>query len=539
MRKWNERWFWGVVIIGFLPTVIRYIYMQYANLGLELGTAGFWIGVLAGLAVLYWAVTRLGFGEILKWPFIWLGRFLGWLIFGHRDVGARWMNALEVWSFLKRSNRGWLVDGKSRRLSAKVSYMGALTVAPPGAGKSTGLVLPNLFTLASQKCSIVVTDPSGELYEQSSGYLQRKGFNIQVLNLQDLSASHSYNPLATAQNFTEIAQLANLLIRSSPATSTKGDDAYWTAGAETLLRVIIQVLHNQGDAQKMHLGEVKHWLSQFDHFRSDGKPSVFDTFVLENTLEDPATWSAYKSLLSGPEKTVASFLSTANVALMALGDPALANLLRRNQIDFGALRKRKTVLYLMVRQQDMTHFGFVLSAFYAQLFNALLHDLNARDLPVFALLDEWGQCYAPDFDKTVTVCRKYRVALFVFLQSLQQLESRYSTAQARTILDGLRTEIFLAGMGLNEAERLTRRLGKKRPEAAGGRLRSLDANLQNPDELITMKDDEALLVHGNKRPFKYRIKPFFKHWRFRQFAKLPAPPLPATPTNMEDEYEST
>jgi len=59
-----------------------------------------------------------------------------------------------------------------------------------------------------------------------------------------------------------------------------------------------------------------------------------------------------------------------------------------------------------------------------------------------------------------------------------------------------------------------------------GSLKTLDANLQNPDELITMKDNEALLVHGNKRPVRYRLLPYFKHWRFRQFAKLPPAPLP-------------
>ena len=538
MRKFNQRWFWALVIIGFLPTVIQLIYRQYANLDADLGPVAQVLAVVVILGLLIWAIGRLGLLSLLRWPLIGLGRFLGWLLFGSQWSGARWMNSWEAWRFFSWMNKGWLVDGKSRRISKRVSFMGCLTIAAPGTGKSTIFVLPNLYKLAQQQCSIFVTDPSGELYAQSSGYLRRKGFKVQVLNLMNLQRSHSYNPLASAKSFTEVAQLANLLIRSSPAVSAKGDDAYWVAGAEVIIRVIIQALKNQGDPAQTHLARVKELLNQFDHFRADGKPSVLDAFILENTLADPATWNAYKGFLAGPEKAVASFVSTANTALMALDDPSLGHLLSTNEIDFTRLRKEKTVFYLIVRQQDMTHFSFVLSACYTQLFNALLHDLNPLDLPVFALLDEWGQCYAPDFDKTVTVGRKYRLAIWVFLQSQQQLEARYTPSQAKTILDGLRTEIYLAGMELSVAERLTRRLGKKRQDTSSTRIENLDANLRNPDELITMKDDQALLLYGNKRPFKYRVLPFFRHWKFRQLAKIKPAKLPMLGRSVPDNSES-
>jgi type IV secretory pathway TraG/TraD family ATPase VirD4 len=45
------------------------------------------------------------------------------------------------------------------------------------------------------------------------------------------------------------------------------------------------------------------------------------------------------------------------------------------------------------------------------------------------------------------------------------------------------------------------------------------------DQLITMKD-EALLLTGNKRPFRFRIKPYFKQRRFRRYAKMKPAELP-------------
>lgn len=526
MRKFNTRWFWTLVFIGFLPTIVQYIYRQYANVDWPIRPWLYATSLVILALLLLMLARQIGLWKLLKWPFIWLARGLGWLLFGFRPEGARWSNIWETWWFFRSSNKGWLVDGRRRRLSLKTSFQNVLTIASVGAGKSSTFVMPNIFKLANQKCSMFITDPSGEIYQQTSGYLKSKGFSIQVLNLMDLSASHHYNPLSGVDSYTEIAQLAHLLVKSSPATSTSGGDSFWSQGAETILRCVITALKNDAAGANITLGDVFAKLSEFDHFRTDGKPSQFDRFMSEATLNDPSTWNAYKAWLNGPEKTVASFISTASTALNSLGDPHLAHMLSDTEIDFRAMRKTKTAVYVMVRQQDMSAFGFVLACFYTQFFNAMLHELNASDIPVFGILDEFGQAYVPDMDKIVTIGRKYKLALWIFLQSIRQLEARYSPAQAKTILDGLRTEIYLAGMELEVAERLTRRLGRKRTSNQSG-LRNIDANLLNPDELITMKNNEALLLYGNKRPFRFRVLPFFKHWRFSQLAKYPAAQLPS------------
>jgi len=45
------------------------------------------------------------------------------------------------------------------------------------------------------------------------------------------------------------------------------------------------------------------------------------------------------------------------------------------------------------------------------------------------------------------------------------------------------------------------------------------------DQLITMKD-EAILLTGNMRPFRFRIKPYFKQRKFRQYANMKPAELP-------------
>ena len=243
----------------------------------------------------------------------------------------------------------------------------------------------NLYTL--DHCSMVITDTSGELFAQSSGWLKSQGYAIRVLNLMDINRSHGFNPLAAASSFTEISQLAHLLISSSAATGSK-DDPFWTAGSEKLIRILLQCLKNRGSSEQCTLARLKELLSQFDHFNAKSGQSKLDQWILESTLEDKTTWQEYRSLLNSPEKVVQSFLSTADVALMAIGNPDLARLTAQSEFDFQELRQRKTALYVLARQQDMSSFSFILNTFYTQLFNALMHELKPGELPVYALLDE-------------------------------------------------------------------------------------------------------------------------------------------------------
>jgi len=471
--------------------------------------------VLVPLAFLWLLLKGRGKGlvKFIKTLLAGLGRFLAFLIFGQsRNRGARFMDGFEAaWFF---GGKGWLIDGKARRLSEKVSYKSIMTIAGVGVGKTANFVFPNIFTM--NHCSLVITDTSGELYEQSSGYLKRNGFDILCLNLMDMRRSHGYNPLANASSFSEVSKLAHLIVRSGAAGGER--DQYWNNGAETIIRVLIQCLKNRGDQDVCTLGRLKQLLSGFDHFTA--KDSQFDRFVMESTLTDTATWESYKGFLTGPEKTVLSFLSTATTALMALGNPELARLTSIHQIDFNALRRRKTALFILVRQQDMSNYQFILNAFYADLFQSLMHELNSAALPVYALLDEFGNIHIPDFQVIASTARKYKLAFWLFLQSQSQLDKQYGQHGAKTIVDALGSEIYLAGSGLETAERLSRRMGKKRPHIFAPKVNYQDGNLMNADEIIAMRDSEALFLHSNKRPFKYRVKPYYRHRRFSRLAKI-------------------
>lgn len=88
--------------------------------------------------------------------------------------GARFQGEQESSGLLNSRNTGVVLDGEGRkRLSLNDSFQHIAIISPTGAGKTTRYVAPNLLTL--DDCSIIVTDPSGELYQKTSGAMRQRG----------------------------------------------------------------------------------------------------------------------------------------------------------------------------------------------------------------------------------------------------------------------------------------------------------------------------------------------------------------------------
>ena len=119
------------------------------------GIAALWV---LGSALNVWPLNQMFSGLGKSSPLIFS---VGYFFAGRRWEGARYMGAVEEAKFLSPRNKGWLVDGKSKRVTEQVSYQSMLTVGGMGKGKSSVFVIPNLYTLDNR--SMVVTDTSGEL----------------------------------------------------------------------------------------------------------------------------------------------------------------------------------------------------------------------------------------------------------------------------------------------------------------------------------------------------------------------------------------
>lgn len=99
-------------------------------------------------------------------------------------------------------NAGFIVktEFKNNKLFGNLSYgRHCLLTGTTRTGKTTYLLEPTIQFIANStnKPSLVITDPKGELFSKESGALEKKGYHIDKLDLRNPESSLRFNPLST------------------------------------------------------------------------------------------------------------------------------------------------------------------------------------------------------------------------------------------------------------------------------------------------------------------------------------------------------
>ena len=104
-----------------------------------------------------------------------------------------------------------------------------------GSGKSASYSIPNAYQMLG---SYIFTDPKGELYDRTAGYLKQNGYDIKVLNLVRPQYSDGYNPLMHITSELDVDVIANTIVKGQKSEGG-GSDPYWDDMAEMLLKSLI------------------------------------------------------------------------------------------------------------------------------------------------------------------------------------------------------------------------------------------------------------------------------------------------------------
>ena len=476
--------------------------------------------------------TVLGNSTATNWILPWIPKGWAKLFGGEKISGSQFMSSSEERNFLNPRNKGLVLDGAGRkRLDLKHSFQNVAIISPVGGGKSTRYILPNLLSL--DDCSIVCTDPSGELYEKSSGYLKSRGFDVKVLNLASPSHGLGYNPLTRANSYTEIDKLSEVIMRAGHPVVKPGEEI-WTNEPQSLLTVLITCLKNTGEPEWQNLHNLLFLLQQFG---ADGAP--LKEFVRDNAPDDGGrTLNQFTAFCNGYEKMLSSFLTMTRNALKIINNPEIAKMTAHDEFDFDEIRRRKTVVYLIAPETDAKHYSFILNLFYTQLFEKLKQPQYLDEgLPVHLLMDEFGHTAIPDFATIATTIRKYRVSLSLVLQNYQQLKKQYGDDAETIFSGGVRAKLVYSGLDVESSKMVQEMLGKVVVEQKGnGTKHRREDNLMNADEIRRIGEDQALCVSSNKPPVLLDTVPSFRDPRLRKLTTIPPAPLPHPITGMQLHY---
>jgi len=435
---------------------------------------------------------------------------------------AQWLTGFPKLRLLNRWHKGFILDGKNSRLSLNNSYSHLALIAPTGAGKTVRYVLPNILNMKEYSC--VITDPSGEIYARSKQYLESQGYLVKVFNVSD-AHSLRYNPIYRCNSFSDIQKLSNLLIDATYEHSS--GDVFWSESSKGLLNVLLRIIVRLPE-ERQTLGELWRLLNLFG-FRQQ------EVNQLASDLLDETSFIEYGSMLGQPEKTLSNIVSSAKSAVNLFSNPEMATLVESENLRFESLRDRKTAIFLIFPENEIRRYKFLISILYTQLFDFCmgLQQNNRPYLPIFFFLDEFGNIgKLPNFSTLITTLRKRKVALSLILQDSEQLTHVYGKADASVILNGgCAARLIYPGLGFSSCSEISNILGNQtvlfresgfvgRNGLSPERDREVARPLLAPNEIRTLKQNSAILIHGRDLPVLLkRTTPWFKNRKMRRRVK--------------------
>ena len=362
-----------------------------------------------------------------------------------------------------------------------------------GSGKTGGYVIPNIQNIDS---SMVVSDTKGQLARRFKGELERKGYRVYILDLVNPMNSCGYNPMAFIRRYPDgsyreqdILSLAHLICPMS-----QHEEPIWDLSAASYVAFLISYCLETQPEKDRNLVRVGELHRQFA--RPNG-----DIQFLEWILENPESFAAKKyyeiTANRTAEKMFASILGFVNVSLESyFFREAQCIFAGRESFDIRELGKRRTVLFLNVSDTDRA-FDQIVNIFYSQALQVLCAEADANPdgrlaVPVRIIMDDFAaSAVIPNFDKIISVIRSRDIYVSLIIQSLSQLESMYTPAVSRTILNNCDHILYLGSQDIDTAGYIAARASR------------------TPEAVLSMPRDKAYLITaGDRARLVDKIRPY-------------------------------
>ncbi len=358
-----------------------------------------------------------------------------------------------------------------------------IVVGGSGAGKTTGVVIPNLLQAYG---SYIVTDPKGNLYKKYGQYLESRGYTVMNLNLARPDGETRYNFMDYINDEQDVIKLAHMIVASGGEDVFHNQNSYFYYMAETFLSSAIAAAKYVESFY--HDEKYYHTLSALlrccvnkankqinagngasESVEDKTKEYKFPLLLFEDETEEDDKWNDLSERLlittdNLAVETASSIVSTLGSVIGRLNTEGVEKMMLspNKAIDFEALGKTKTAIFVTVSDNDRSMDVFA-NMFFTQAMQALCDyaDTKCKDealpVPVRFIMDDFAtNCTIEDFPRMISAIRSRNISVMLMLQAESQLEKRYGK-EAFTIISNCDTYLYMGGNDLETAKRIAER----------------------------------------------------------------------------------
>lgn len=371
-----------------------------------------------------------------------------------------------------------------------------LTVAPTGAGKGTGCIMPALLRYPGP---VIVIDPKGENYAVTARRRREMGQQVVVLDPFEITSAkerYRFNPLDLADSrssrFVEdVATLANLA-SSSTKEDRNGENIFWREMGRTLVAAAMIDVLTMPDSEESTLTAVRGLINspledlrnRAEKWKDAGQPELRR---LAGILNIPAS------------ETLGGYLAFAIHQLDFLKGAQIEEHLSASDLDLNAVYEGDPVsIYLVLPPDKLESHAGLLRLWIGTLIAVITRRTRRPKHATLMLIDEAAQLgELPQLRQAITLLRGYGVRVWTFWQDLSQMRNLYP-ADWETLLNNCRVQQYFGATTALAADAIVLTSGY------GTRESVLD--LERDEMILNISGDEPVVA----RTPNYRYDPPFE-----------------------------
>ncbi|HWA20760.1 MAG TPA: type IV secretory system conjugative DNA transfer family protein [Caulobacterales bacterium] len=296
-----------------------------------------------------------------------------------------------------------------------------LTIAPTGAGKGRGVIIPNLLRFEG---SAIVIDPKGETWHVTAR--RRREMGQQVYLLDPFGAvskrTDSLNPFDLFRRPGALLDAdAEMLASLLAGDAGFHKEPFWDNWGRSLMAGVIAAVAETSIPSERHFGKVREILM------SDDAVYNLASLLENNEHMNRLSKQNISSFLPITEQTRSGILSTTQSYLKVVNSDSALRSLSRSTIDLSAVREGAPLtIYIVIPPDKLESHSALLRLWVGTLLLTVMGRKRRPKRSTLFLLDEAAQLgeFGP-LRQAMTLMRGYGLQVWPFFQDLSQLQRLY------------------------------------------------------------------------------------------------------------------
>jgi type IV secretion system protein VirD4 len=251
-----------------------------------------------------------------------------------------------------------------------------MIIGSTGSGKSQGFAFPYINIMAKAGESMIITDPKGELYTGTAKELEKRGYNIVLLNFRDPEKGNCWNPFSIPYKLYQqgnkdkaIELLEDLAKNILYDESSKGQDPFWENTSADYFAGLAFALFQDAKEEEVNINSI-------NYMATIGENKIGGTTYIKEYFSNKPTTSTesikVNSTITAPNETKGSILSVFNQKIQLFSSrETLSEMLSHSDFDMEDIGRKKTAVFIVIQDEKKTYHSLV-TIFLKQCYETLV-----------------------------------------------------------------------------------------------------------------------------------------------------------------------